>query len=85
MTMPGTRRPPAPQLPAGGLGAGMGDTLFIGAVLAFAAVVGVVWAGAALAAAMSGGTFRAGLADAAHALMRMPSRSGREPNRRQAP
>jgi len=76
MTMPGTRRPPAPQLPAGGLGAGMGDTLFIGAVLAFAAVVGVVWAGAALAAAMSGGTFRAGLADAAHALMRMPSRLG---------
>lgn len=72
--MPGSRRPPAPQPPAGGLGAGMGDTIFIGAVIAFAAVLGAVWAGAALAAVVGGGHFAAGLADAARALVAMPSK-----------
>jgi type IV secretion system protein VirD4 len=73
MSMLGSRRPPAPQPPAGGLGAGVGDTLFIGAVLAFAAVLGVVWAGAALAARLAGRAFDADLSAAAHALVALPA------------
>ncbi len=75
--MLGSRRPPAPQPPAGGLGAGMGDTLFIGAVLAFAAVVGVVWAGAALAARLAGRAFDADLSAAAHAVVALPANLSR--------
>lgn len=67
------RRPPAPAPPATG---GGGDALFVGAVVVFAAVAGMAWAGAALAARLGGhGRFRAGLADAARALVRLPSRA----------
>lgn len=53
------------------------ERLFAAAVLAIGAVVAVVWAGAALAATL-GGTWPlpAGLADAAGAAVRLPSRAG---------
>ena len=65
------RRPPAPPPPAAGLGAGTGDALFVGAVVVFAAVLAVVWAGAALAARLGGRPFGASLADAGRALVRL--------------
>jgi len=55
----------------------MADTLFIGAVLVFAAVLGVVWAGAALAARIAGRALDADLNAAAHALVGLPANLSR--------
>ena len=73
-----SRRPPTPSPRAGGLGTDLGDTIFLGAVFALGAVLGLVWAGAALAARLGGdGTFEAGLVDAGHALVRLPAHLSR--------
>lgn len=52
------------------------DTLWLKIIVAIGALAAVVWTGGALAAALNGAPFKAGLADAAVAAVKLPSNLG---------